>query len=131
MGGFTQLTEELVYQEIPRMTAREIEAALGGDDVDTACDAILSAALYFDDWRVSQRICLKALALANDVLKRCGIIGLGHIVRIHGRIDVAVVSMELQKFSRNEFLLGYIENLQSDINIFYRRPRDDADGLRL
>jgi hypothetical protein len=121
------LSEELIYEEVPTMSAREIEVALRGNDVDRACDAVLSAALYFGDWRDAQRVCLKSLGHSSDVVKRSAIIGLGHIVRIHGSIDIDVVNSEIQKFSENDFLSGYIENLQSDINIFYHRPRAEED----
>lgn len=111
------------YEEPARLSVAQIEDAMAGNDIDRACSAIIGASLYLQDWRLSQGICLKAIGMDDKDLKRCGLIGLGHVVRIHGEVDVNLLKLAIDRFDlRNDAdLSGYVDNLMDDVAIFLAR----------
>ncbi|NGN42839.1 hypothetical protein G6N74_17350 [Mesorhizobium sp. CGMCC 1.15528] len=114
------------YEPIPEFDREEILRQLksGNENEENIVLAILSAALHDDDWLWAQNICLKGLGHANFVIKRAGLIGLSHVVRLHGRLDLDVVAKKLSPYREAHELSGYVENLFSDINI-YHRPQSE------
>jgi len=49
------------------------------------------------------------------------ITGLGHVVRLHGRLDLDVVTAALSLYREANQFRGYVDDLLSDINIFHQR----------
>ena len=79
------------YEEIPKMSRAEIEEAIARDQPPELSLAVVSASLYSDDLEWAQELCLR-LARHKDVLVRgSAILGLGHLARLHGRLDRARV----------------------------------------
>lgn len=116
------------YEEIPFLSREEISSAISDGDVDRRCIALLSAALYQEDWRASQALCLEIMQAEEFSLKRCALIALGHIVRVHRILDLDAVNAATEKYASQKELRGYIENLSSDIRVFYGRNNDNDDN---
>lgn len=99
--------------------------ATGTDD--EILDALLSVALYDEDWKWSQEQCLHFINHANTDIRRIAALGLGHIARIHRNLDrkhVVSVLNKLIKEDKNVSVVGTAEDALDDINMFMPEESD-------
>ena len=115
--------EDMVYEEIIHLNEKEENEYLSSNVPKKMCEAILSICMYGDDINRSQEICAHYVNSENFEVSRCAIIGLGHIVRINGYIDIDKALKAVSKFENDPNLSGYIENLRGDISMFYKGGR--------
>jgi len=106
------------------MTKEQAEAEIANGSSEEVCSAIVSVALHESDWQWAQERCFEVLAMNNDDVKRCALVGLGHIVRIHGRINLKKVQGFIEKLKSDERFYGPIDDLLSDINVYHDRLSD-------
>ncbi len=112
--------EYMVYEEIIYLSEKENNEYLSSNVPKKMCEAILSICMYGDDIDRSQDICAHYIKSENFEVSRCAIIGLGHIVRINGYIDIDKALKAVSKFEKDQRLSGYIDNLCGDISTFYK-----------
>lgn len=102
-------------EELSRDQLKEI--FLSGS-TDKICTALVAMAFYDDDWKWSQDQCLHFLEHAEWEIRAIAATCLGHIARIHRRLDKEHVEHTLKKHLSDEKIAGYIENALNDINWF-------------
>lgn len=122
--------QKLEYSDIEPISRTDALAALRSGDTDAITYAILSVSLHDSDWRWAQNICLQMLKHESPIVQMNALTGLSHIVRIHGKLDLTTVraiidSIDLNtqySFGGEKYRLrGRVEELYSDINVYYTR----------
>lgn len=81
--------DERRYQSIPEMTRAEIAAAIERGDPGELRYAVLAAALYDPDPDWAEDLCLRLAAHPHFNVRGNALLGLGHIARLHRRLDRA------------------------------------------
>jgi hypothetical protein len=79
------------YEDIPALTKAEIVEGLDRADPEELKTMVLSAALAVDDRPWAQTVCLKLATHPEPGVRGNAILGLGHLARIHGRLDRELV----------------------------------------
>jgi|SRR6516225_4563372 hypothetical protein len=111
------------YQDILPITREELRSALESDDAGRASRAIIAIALHESDWQWAEQQCLNALKDKRMDVRAAAIVGLGHIARIHGKITLSRVLLELQAVKSDESLRGIAEDALDDIVIFVKEAK--------
>lgn len=106
------------YEKPVWASRKELEAALAAGDDASSAQALVGLVFHDDDWRWCQNKCLELLGHHSPSLRRIAITCLGHVARIHGQMDVALVRSELQRMRDDPGVRGAIEDAESDISIF-------------
>ena len=85
-------------------------------------EALIRASLSIYDPEWLQRTLLESLAIEDDQVKYASLLGIGHVARIHRRLDLETVIPLLEKYRKHPKVGGTAENTLSDIEIFMLRP---------
>lgn len=108
------------YAGVRALSKREVSGVMKGDNVEAKCRTLISISLNDSDHDWVQNLCFKALRDTHSEVKRCALVGLGHIIRIHGVIDLVKLNNSLEDLKKDASLSGTIDDLLSDIEIFQR-----------
>lgn len=112
------------YEPIPELTRSEILEWFQSGQREQVTRALLSAALYDEDYEWVQEQCLRYLVGPELDLRCTAVVALGHLVRLHGRIDrIALDHLELAE--REPSLQGYASDVRDDIECFITRKQTD------
>ncbi len=106
------------YSEVGVLSDKEFERALSGGDPGKICEALLSMAYFDPDWRHAQDICLAYLENPNPDIRGVAATCLGHIVRVHGRLDKERVLGVLNSKLDDSSIRGQVSDALDDINMF-------------
>jgi len=106
------------YREIPQLTRSEVIALLQTDDANDMTIALLSASLFDDDPTWSEKMCVKYLCHRTLDVKLAALMGLGHIARIHDKLDLQVVLPKLAGMEKDSTLAGRVSDTLDDIRMF-------------
>jgi hypothetical protein len=88
-----------------RVTREEVERALATGDPDALTRALIAVAFHEPDVDWAQERCLAALEHPSAVVRGLAATCLGHLARIHRRIDLARVRPRLEAM-RSDPLAG-------------------------
>ncbi|SRR6266704_2747874 len=111
----------------PAPLSRDVAIAkLTGTDRLARIHGLLSLALYDPDWKWVQDRSLELLQDPDLDLVATAILALGHVGRLHGRLELDIVLPELEALKTNEALAGRVSDVLNDIDIFVRRRRSDV-----
>ncbi|MEZ2332365.1 hypothetical protein AB6802_21810 [Mesorhizobium sp. RCC_202] len=113
-------TENLAYEAVRDLDSSQTYKDLLSDDVGEQIRAIVSIS-WHDDWCLAQDVCLKYARHADPSVRNISIIGLGHIARIHGAIDIGSVLELVCDLRRTGLNCGAVEDMFDDIMIFVAR----------
>ncbi|GAF51523.1 hypothetical protein [Rhodococcus wratislaviensis] len=116
----------MIYDELQPISRHETERLLASDDPEAVCRALVSAALFEEDWQWVESVCVR---MANDPrpsVRGCAVTGLGHLARIHGVLDLDVVVPLLERLVADPKIGGRAEDALGDIRIFTTDERDEA-----
>lgn len=115
------------YESIPRLDREQmlLEFAIG--DPEAISIAVLSAALYDQDWRWAQSACLSFLDHPHKWVRLNSSTGLSHIARIHGKLDKEIVVAKLKPLLTDPEIGGEIEYTLSEIEWFLRPDRNKSE----
>jgi len=105
----------------PRKRA-ELERHLRSDDPAVVADSLVAMAFHEDDWRWAQDVCLDFLENGNPDLSGLAATCLGHLARIHGRLDMEKVGPALTGRLNHPEIGGRVEDALNDIDMFLARP---------
>jgi len=100
---------------IAKATAQQI---FESGDINKICDALVAIAFYEEDWLWAQNICLDFLSSDNNALSSLAATCLGHIARIHGKLNRAKVIAALKSHANNAAIAGNIDDALGDIKRF-------------
>jgi hypothetical protein len=102
-------------EKISKQTADEVFSSLQPDAI---CNALLSVSFHEQDWKWVQDKCLYFLQNIDTRISRTAVICLGHIARIHLKMDREKVISALLARRGHPELSGVIDDALDDINIF-------------
>lgn len=106
------------YHDVEPISREEAERRIAGADVNAACHALVGLAFHDEDWRYLQDLCLRLLAESNPDLRGLAITCLGHVARIHGKLDLEIVEPILERLHDDPSLMGLVEDTFDDIRIY-------------
>jgi hypothetical protein len=111
---------QFFYEPIPEMEKNEIEVAINRNNPEELLYAVLSAALYAEDWQWAQDVCLRLAKHEHYNVRGNAILGFGHIARIHGKLDEDKIKplIELALNDSHEFVRGQASSAIDDVNFF-------------
>lgn len=75
------------YKDPRPLNRSEAEAALRSDDAMEIATAVVSVALHDPDWQWAQDQAMRLLAHPDPGIRGVAATSLGHIARLHGRLD--------------------------------------------
>jgi hypothetical protein len=119
-----------IDEPIPEMSVEEVEAAIGRNQPDELLLAVLSAALHGLDPAWAQDVCCRLAAHEHFNVRGNAILGFGHLVRIHGRLDRSVVLPIIKAGLKDshEYVRGQAHAAADDVEHFLQwsvlRPRN-------
>jgi hypothetical protein len=83
---------DLVYEEPPAATVADVRAAMAAGDEELQVNRLLVGLTFNEvDWCSVQELCLEILDADDSPYAYGAVMCLGHLARIHGRIDRARV----------------------------------------
>ena len=106
------------YSTPPRLSRKQATADLASADSRKRVDALLSLALYDSDWRWVQDQCLRLLADPEEDVVATAILGLGHLARLHQRLDLERVLPPLITLQADQRFSGRVSDAFADIRMF-------------
>lgn len=120
------------YEPIPPLSRDEVEAALARDEPDELLRVVLAAALYADDGAWAEDVCLRLAAHPHPDVRGNAVLGLGHIARIHGRLEAAraLPAIEAALADADDFVRGQADAAAGDVEHFLGWRTSRPDPLR-
>lgn len=106
------------HQKPPDFDKDALEDALTSTDEKYLCDVLLSIALHHSDWEWAQNKCLEKLKSKSPGVRGLAATCLGHIARIHGKLDRGRVVSTLMAHLSDGLIAGQVEDALEDIGIF-------------
>lgn len=94
-----------------------MESLASGDPVDV-CKALVAIAFHESDWRWAQDRCLELLRSSDPSISGLAATCLGHIARIHRKIDKDIVLPALQALRADPDIGGRVDDAIDDISMF-------------
>lgn len=104
-----------VENPISKKKANEVFAAR---DVEKICATLVSISLNDSDWQWVQNRCLEFLNHDNFEIRGLAATCLGHIARVHGRLDEDKVVVALRERLSDKEIVGRVVDALEDIEMF-------------
>jgi hypothetical protein len=108
------------YEKINPLSRQEAEAIFKQGNADALIDALLSVTFHDEDWQWVESYCLKFLESSDEDVRATAATCLGHLARIHGTIDVAVVVPALEAHLSDPSVTGRVSDALDDIRMFVK-----------
>lgn len=108
------------YDDSQPISRSEAEKAFDSNDAAVICDALVRVALHDPDPVWSQTVTLRFTAHADVGVRGLAATCLGHIARIHKRLDLSVVVPILVKLSEDPIVGGRAEDALDDIRMYMK-----------
>lgn len=106
------------FHEVNPISRDLAEKAFESNDTKKICDALIRVTYYDDDYNWVQKKCVGYLK-SNDIdVKRLAIICLGHLARIHNKLDKKQIIPLLKALKSDKELGGIAEDALDDIEMF-------------
>lgn len=84
------------YVEPPEASREAFAIALASGQATEIADALVGLVLSDPDWEFAEITCLALLGHSESQIRGLAVTCLGHVARVHGRIDVAAVSAAIE-----------------------------------
>lgn len=110
------------YQEVKPISQEQAEQAFAGDIEAMLIDALLRSAYHNEDWRWVQSKCLAYTQHSSRLVRQMAIQCLGHLARLHRKLDLNLVMPILLGLKQDPNLLGVVDDTLDDIQVFIREP---------
>ncbi|MBN8858972.1 MAG: hypothetical protein J0H29_11325 [Sphingobacteriales bacterium] len=108
------------YQEVLPISKNQAKENLETDDIEKITTTLVSIAFYENDWEWVQNICLEYLQHPNENISGLAATCLGHIARIHGKMDKKKVIAKLNKRLNDFQIGGRVEDAINDIEMYIK-----------
>lgn len=109
------------YEEPEPITEHDAQPALGSDDVDLVCRTLVRVVHSPLDAAWIERQCLEATKSEHPEVRRTAATCLGHLARIHGRVDLKKVMPALRRLLKDPTTAGVAEDTLEDLQLFKKR----------
>jgi hypothetical protein len=106
------------YHDVRPIDRGQAEAAFAGSDTASICDALVRVAFHDPDWRYSQSQFLEFLSHPNPEVRRLASTCLGHVARIHKKLDRNLVEVALRRLLADPEVAGSATYALEDIEMF-------------
>lgn len=106
------------YEDPEPVTKEQALLVFQSQDIDRIVHAMLGATFHEPDWEWVQNWCLRFLQSAEPDLRNTAITCLGHLARIHRKIDKMKVVSALRSHLKDPGYEGRIEDALEDIEYF-------------
>jgi hypothetical protein len=108
------------YNEIEKLSAGEVEAAILRNTPSELSVSVLSAALYADDAEWAQGVCEHLASHPNENVRGNAILGFGHIARINGKLVQAKVKPLIEAALRDDsaYVRAQANSAADDVELF-------------
>jgi hypothetical protein len=106
------------YEEPAKIDRADAETAFATGDSERISDALVRFAYHDPEWRWVQDTCLQFLDHPDTSVRGVAATCLGHVARIHGRIDGLRVVPALRRLLPIDEVGGPAEDALDDIAIF-------------
>lgn len=110
------------YHVIKEMDRDQVEAAIRRNEPEELLIAVLSAALYSNDPKWAESVCLRLSAHEHFNVRGNAILGFSHIARIHGTLDKSRVRPVVKSalLDHNDYVRGHASDAVDELNFFLR-----------
>ncbi len=108
--------QRMTYHESHPVTSEDAEAAFASNNPEAIAFALVNVVFHDPDWRWVQERCLEFTQHSNASVRQIAVTCLGHVARIHRKLDLEKVSQTLSKLSYDPEI--QVEDAISDIRIF-------------
>ena len=114
------------YDPIELQGKEEIEAAISRDNADELLQAVLSAALYSEDGPWAEEICVRLSGHKHFNVRGNAILGLGHIARIHRKLNEVKVKPLIQAglSDESDYVRKQADAAADDVELFLKWKLD-------
>lgn len=113
-----------IYHDVNPIEREEAIRALADPDPNIVCHALVRLVFHDPDWRWAQDQCLVLLDHKEREVRQLAVTCLGHIARIHGKIDVERVVTGLRRVGSDPQMRGRIDDALDDMgSLMPRRLR--------
>jgi hypothetical protein len=113
----------MTYEAMHPISRDEAERMAASGDANAICRAIISLALFNDDWRWVQDWCLHLAEDERSQVRGCAATSLGHLARIRGVLDLERVIPVLEELTEDHEVGGIAEDALGDIRMFIGKPQ--------
>ena len=103
------------YREITPIARHEAEIIFDGNDLDDIRVALLRVAYHEPDYQWAQDSCLRFCDHEDFQIRGVAALCLGHIGRIHGKLDLKKVVPVLRRLLTDQATVGQAEIALDDI----------------
>jgi len=108
----------LKFEYVQPISRAEAESKFASGDAKIICDALIRVTLHDPDPAWSQTIALRFTAHDDAEVRGLAATCLGHIARIHKRLDLGIVVPILVKLTEDPAVGGRAEDALDDIRTF-------------
>lgn len=109
------------YSEVEPITREEAGIAFASGVPEKLCEALIGLVYHDPDWKWLQDQCL-ALAAHSDVdVAGLAVTSLGHLARIHRKLDLEKVLPVLERYRTDPRIGGRVEDALDDIETYLRK----------
>ena len=106
------------YEDVAPVTKDQALVAFASQDANRIVHALLGTAYHESDWEWVQDWCLRFLESTEPAVRNTAITCLGHLARIHKKINKAKVMGALRSHLKDAGCEGRIEDAIDDIEVF-------------
>jgi hypothetical protein len=108
------------YQEITPIDQCEAQIIFDGDDLDNVRLTLVRVAYHEPDCVWAQDRCLRFCDHEDSQVRSVAALCLGHIARIHGKLDLKKVIPVLRRLLKDELTASRAEDALDDIKRYVR-----------
>jgi len=106
------------YRQVLPISISEAEDVFSSGDPARIATALVSIAFYESDWKWAQDKCLEHLFHSDEDISGLAATCLGHIARVHGKLEKAKVLNALKRWLSCLPIVGRIEDALQDIDMY-------------
>jgi hypothetical protein len=114
------------YEDVAPVTKDEAGVAVESHDTHRIVHAMLGVTFYDSDWEWVQEWCLRFLESTDRDVRNTAITCLGHLARIHKKINKTKVMSALRSHLQDAGNEGRIEDAIDDIELFVAPATESA-----
>jgi len=121
----------LIFDNPPPLSRAEAEAAFTADRSNIVCRALVQVALHDPDWRWVQEVCVRFANDTDSGVRGVAATCMGHLARLHQRIDVDAVLPVLETLLQDPDTRGKVEDALDDMAVFLSSDEDRRQVAQL
>jgi hypothetical protein len=111
----------MIYRDPQPITPNELELIIAAGSPVQICAALVDGVHSIADYEWLEVQCLKLLSSDNTDVQGVAITCIGHLARLHGKLNLHAVSTVLAKtFEEKPELRGRIDDAIDDIRVFMK-----------